>query len=64
MYKGAFISDEHTSVYNRTNVVAGVVRKRHSGQVLNAFSIIGRNGNFGETEYTISKFWITGMAEI
>jgi 3-oxoacyl-[acyl-carrier protein] reductase len=37
--------------------------KQQSGVILNASSIVGLSGNFGQTNYAASKFGVIGMAK-
>jgi 3-oxoacyl-[acyl-carrier protein] reductase len=48
-------------VYNCTRVVVDVMLKQNSGVILNASSIVGIYGNFGQTNYAASKFGVIGM---
>jgi 3-oxoacyl-[acyl-carrier protein] reductase len=49
--------------YNCTKAVVDVMLERKSGVVLNASSIVGIYGNFGQTNYAASKFGVIGMAK-
>jgi 3-oxoacyl-[acyl-carrier protein] reductase len=49
--------------YNCTKAVTDVMVERKSGVVLNASSIVGIYGNFGQTNYAASKFGVIGMAK-
>ncbi len=49
--------------YNCTKAVVDVMLERRSGVVLNASSIVGIYGNFGQTNYAASKFGVIGMAK-
>ena len=48
-------------VYNCTKAVVDVMLEQHSGCILNASSIVGLYGNFGQTNYAASKFGVIGM---
>ena len=48
-------------VYNCTKAVVDVMLDQHSGCILNASSIVGLYGNFGQTNYAASKFGVIGM---
>jgi 3-oxoacyl-[acyl-carrier protein] reductase len=48
-------------VYNCTKAVVDVMLEQHSGCILNASSIVGLYGNFGQTNYAASKFAVIGM---
>jgi len=48
-------------VYNCTKAVVDIMLDQHSGCILNASSIVGLHGNFGQTNYAASKFAVIGM---
>jgi 3-oxoacyl-[acyl-carrier protein] reductase len=48
-------------VYNCTRAVVDIMLHQHSGCILNASSIVGLYGNFGQTNYAASKFAVIGM---
>jgi 3-oxoacyl-[acyl-carrier protein] reductase len=48
-------------VYNCTKAVVDIMLHQHSGCILNASSIVGLHGNFGQTNYAASKFAVIGM---
>jgi 3-oxoacyl-[acyl-carrier protein] reductase len=48
-------------VYNCTKAVVDIMLHQHSGCILNASSIVGLYGNFGQTNYAASKFAVIGM---
>jgi 3-oxoacyl-[acyl-carrier protein] reductase len=50
-------------VYNCTKAVVDVMLKQSSGVILNASSIVGIYGNFGQTNYAASKFGVIGMVK-
>jgi 3-oxoacyl-[acyl-carrier protein] reductase len=50
-------------VYNCTKAVVDVMIKQNSGVILNASSIVGLYGNFGQTNYAASKFGVIGMVK-
>jgi 3-oxoacyl-[acyl-carrier protein] reductase len=50
-------------VYNCTKAVVDVMLKQSSGVILNASSIVGLYGNFGQTNYAASKFGVIGMVK-
>jgi len=50
-------------VYNCTKAVVDVMLKQCSGVILNASSIVGLYGNFGQTNYAASKFGVIGMVK-
>src|SRR5512147_522849 len=48
-------------VYNCTKAVVDIMLEQHSGCILNASSIVGLYGNFGQTNYAATKFAVIGM---
>jgi 3-oxoacyl-[acyl-carrier protein] reductase len=48
-------------VYNCTKAVVDTMLRQESGVILNASSIVGLYGNFGQTNYAASKFGVIGM---
>ena len=50
-------------VYNCTRAVVNQMIEQKSGVILNASSIVGLYGNFGQTNYAASKFGVIGMAK-
>jgi 3-oxoacyl-[acyl-carrier protein] reductase len=50
-------------VYNCTKAVVDIMLAQNSGCILNASSIVGIYGNFGQTNYAASKFGVIGMAK-
>jgi 3-oxoacyl-[acyl-carrier protein] reductase len=50
-------------VYNCTKAVVDVMLRQQSGVILNASSIVGLHGNFGQTNYAASKFGVIGMVK-
>jgi 3-oxoacyl-[acyl-carrier protein] reductase len=48
-------------VYNCTKAVVDIMLHQHSGCILNASSIVGLHGNFGQTNYAASKSAVIGM---
>src|SRR5262245_61234393 len=50
-------------VYNCTRAVVDTMLKQQSGVILNASSIVGLYGNFGQTNYAASKFSVIGMVK-
>ncbi len=49
--------------YNCTRAVAPIMVEQGSGVILNASSIVGIYGNFGQTNYAASKFGVIGMVK-
>ena len=50
-------------VYNCTKAVVDIMLQQNSGVILNASSIVGIYGNFGQTNYAATKFGVIGMAK-
>jgi 3-oxoacyl-[acyl-carrier protein] reductase len=50
-------------VYNCTKAVVDVMVEQNSGCILNASSIVGLYGNFGQTNYAATKFGVIGMVK-
>jgi 3-oxoacyl-[acyl-carrier protein] reductase len=48
-------------VYNCTKAVVDIMLAQNSGVILNASSIVGIYGNFGQTNYAATKFGVIGM---
>jgi 3-oxoacyl-[acyl-carrier protein] reductase len=51
-------------VFNCTQAVAPVMIKQGSGVILNASSIVGLDGNFGQTNYVATKAGVIGMTKV
>jgi 3-oxoacyl-[acyl-carrier protein] reductase len=49
--------------YNCVKAVAQIMVQQGSGVILNASSIVGIYGNFGQTNYAASKFGVIGMVK-
>lgn len=49
--------------YLCTRAVVDIMIAQNSGVILNASSIVGLYGNFGQTNYAASKFGVIGMAK-
>jgi 3-oxoacyl-[acyl-carrier protein] reductase len=49
--------------YNCTKAVVDIMLEQQSGVILNAASIVGLYGNFGQTNYAASKFGVIGMVK-
>ncbi len=49
--------------YNCAKAVIDTMLMQQSGVILNASSIVGIYGNFGQTNYAASKFGVIGMAK-
>src|ERR1700676_3571349 len=50
-------------VYNCTKAVVDIMLQQNSGCILNASSIVGLYGNFGQTNYAATKFGVIGMVK-
>jgi len=50
-------------VYNCTKAVVDIMLAQNSGCILNASSIVGLYGNFGQTNYAATKFGVIGMVK-
>ena len=50
-------------VYNCTRAVVDTMLQQQSGVILNASSIVGLYGNYGQTNYAASKFGVIGMVK-
>jgi len=50
-------------VFNCTKVVVDLMLAQGSGCILNASSIVGIYGNFGQTNYAATKFGVIGMVK-
>jgi 3-oxoacyl-[acyl-carrier protein] reductase len=51
-------------VFNCTQAVAPVMIRQNGGVVLNATSIVGLDGNFGQTNYVATKSGVIGMTKV
>ncbi|GAB7126627.1 beta-ketoacyl-ACP reductase [Silvimonas sp. JCM 19000] len=50
-------------VYNCTRAVVDIMIEQQSGVILNASSVVGLYGNFGQTNYAAAKFGVIGMVK-
>ena len=50
-------------VYNCTRAVVDTMVERGSGVILNASSVVGVYGNFGQTNYAATKFGVIGFVK-
>jgi len=50
-------------VYNCTRAVVDIMLGQGTGCILNASSIVGLYGNFGQTNYAATKFGVIGMVK-
>lgn len=53
-----------TGVYHCTKAVSPYMLERGYGRILNASSIVGLYGNFGQTNYVASKAGVIGMTKV
>jgi 3-oxoacyl-[acyl-carrier protein] reductase len=51
-------------VFNCTQVVAPHMIRQGSGSIVNASSVVGLDGNFGQTNYVASKAGVVGMTKV
>ncbi|MBM3151514.1 MAG: beta-ketoacyl-ACP reductase [Chloroflexi bacterium] len=58
------ISVNLKGVFNCTQAVAPIMAAQRSGVILNATSIVGLDGNFGQTNYVASKAGVVGMTRV
>ncbi len=49
--------------YNCAKAVADIMVQQGAGVILNASSVVGLYGNFGQTNYAASKFGVIGMVK-
>jgi 3-oxoacyl-[acyl-carrier protein] reductase len=60
----AVISVNLRGVFVCTQAVAPTMIRQRSGRILNASSVVGLYGNFGQTNYVASKAAIIGMTKV
>lgn len=53
-----------TGVFNCTKAVSSYMITRNYGRILNAASVVGIYGNFGQTNYTAAKAGVIGMTKV
>jgi 3-oxoacyl-[acyl-carrier protein] reductase len=58
------ISVNLKGTFNVTQAVAPIMIRQRSGVILNSSSIIGLDGNFGQTNYAASKAGVIGMTRV
>lgn len=51
-------------VFNCTQAVAPVMIRQQEGVILNASSVVGQDGNFGQTNYVATKAGVVGMTKV
>lgn len=67
MTEGAFdlvIAVNLKGVFNCTQAVAPYMIKQNGGVILNASSVVGLYGNFGQTNYVATKAAVIGMTKV
>lgn len=50
-------------VFNVSQAAAKVMKEQESGVILNASSVVGTFGNFGQTNYAATKWGVNGMTK-
>lgn len=58
------ISINLKGVFNCTQAVAPVLIRQGSGVILSASSVVGLDGNFGQTNYVATKAGVIGMTKV
>ena len=58
------ISVNLKGVFNCTQAVAPIMAGQGSGVILNATSVVGLDGNFGQTNYVATKSGVIGMTKV
>lgn len=53
-----------TGVFNCTKIVSQFMLEKQSGVILNATSVVGLYGNFGQTNYVATKSGVIGMTKV
>lgn len=53
-----------TGVFNCTKAVSEFMVARNCGRILNASSVVGWQGNFGQTNYVATKAGVIGMTKV
>ncbi len=51
-------------VYLCTKAASDIMREQGGGVIVNASSIVGKSGNFGQTNYVASKAGVIGMTKV
>ncbi len=59
----AVINVNLKGTFNCTQAVAPIMREQGAGSIVNAASVVGLHGNFGQTNYVASKAGVIGMAK-
>lgn len=60
----AVISVNLKGVFNCSQAVAPVMIKQGGGRIINASSVVGLYGNFGQTNYVATKAGVIGMTKV
>ncbi|SES40360.1 3-oxoacyl-ACP reductase FabG [Salipaludibacillus aurantiacus] len=50
-------------VFNISQAAAAVMKEQNGGVILNASSVVGTYGNFGQTNYAATKWGVNGMTK-
>ncbi|MCE7793323.1 3-oxoacyl-ACP reductase FabG [Salipaludibacillus sp. CUR1] len=50
-------------VFNVSQAAAAVMKEQNGGVILNASSVVGTYGNFGQTNYAATKWGVNGMTK-
>jgi len=58
------ISVNLKGVFNCTQAVAPYMIRQTSGSIINASSVVGLDGNFGQTNYVAAKAGVVGMTKV
>lgn len=53
-----------TGVFNCTKIVSQFMLEKQNGVILNATSVVGLYGNFGQTNYVAAKSGVIGMTKV
>lgn len=53
-----------TGVFNCTQLVSTVMLEKGKGKIINASSVVGLYGNFGQTNYVATKSGVIGMTKV
>lgn len=53
-----------TGVFNCTQLVSAKMLEKGSGKIINASSVVGLYGNFGQTNYVATKAGVIGMTKV
>lgn len=53
-----------TGVFNCTSSISTVMLEKGTGRILNASSVVGLYGNFGQTNYVATKAGVIGMTKV